>query len=148
MVMINNWDLKTSNNVLYERKSDSAPARQYVVKDLGVSFGRSVRFYTLGTQNDIDAFNREGFIRDVDGDRVEFHFRPLFLNLHVARDIRIDDVLWTCRRLAQLSDRQWSDAFRAAGYSDEEGAAFIARLRQKVREGLALEQSARGANRR
>ena len=139
MVMINNWDLKTSNNVIYERVGGGAdPARHYAVKDLGVSFGGSVRFYTLGTENDVDEFNREGFIRDVDGDRVEFHFRPLALNLNVTRGITVDDVLWTCRRLAQLSDRQWSDAFRAAGYPDDQAAAFIARLRQKVREGLAL----------
>jgi hypothetical protein len=138
MVMINNWDLKTSNNAIYERRGPGAPARQYVVKDLGVSFGRTVRFYMLGTENDIDEFEREGFIRRVDGDRVEFYFQPLFPNLHVARDITVDDVLWTCRRLAQLTDRQWRDAFRAAGFRDEEGKAFIARLRQKVHEGLAL----------
>ncbi|MGH7336199.1 MAG: hypothetical protein ACREI7_01355 [Myxococcota bacterium] len=69
---------------------------------------------------------------------MKFHFRPLALNLDVRRGITVDDVLWTCRRLAQLSDKQWKDAFRAAGYPDDQGAAFIARLRQKVREGLAL----------
>jgi hypothetical protein len=138
MAMITNWDLKTSNNVIYERRSGAAPARQYVVKDLGESFGRSVRFYALGKGNDIGEFEREGFIRRVDGDRVEFHYQPIILNLHVTREIAVDDVLWTCRRLAQLSDRQWADAFRAAGYTDPEGAAFSARLRQKVQEGLAL----------
>jgi hypothetical protein len=145
MVMINNWDLKTSNNVIYERRGSGVPARQYVVKDLGVSFGRSVRFFMLGKGNDIDEFNREGFIRRVDGNRVEFHFNPLILNLNVTRGIVVDDVLWTCRRLAQLSDRQWSDAFRAAGYTSEEGAAFSNRLRQKVREGLALAGEARSS---
>jgi hypothetical protein len=140
MVMITNWDLKTSNNTIYEQRHDgAAPARRYVVKDLGESFGRSVRYLTLGKGNDIGAFNREGFIRRVDGDRVEFHYNPIILNLNVTRDITVDDVLWTCRRLAQLSDRQWHDAFRAAGYSDEEGAAFASRMKQKVHEGLALE---------
>jgi hypothetical protein len=138
MVMITNWDLKTSNNVIYERQRGGSPHREYVVKDLGVSFGRSVRFYTLGTQNDIDDFNHERFIEKVDGDRVEFGFQPLILNLHVAHDIKVDDVVWTCRRLAKLSDRQWRGAFRAAGYTDEEAAPFIARLQQKMREGLAL----------
>jgi hypothetical protein len=138
MVIINNWDLKTSNNIVYDRLDGSAPARQYVVKDLGVAFGRTGRFYTRGTKNDVGEFEREDFIQDVDGDRVEFHFRPLALNLNVTRDIAVDDVLWTCHRLAQLSDRQWRDAFRAAGYPDDQAAAYIARLREKVREGLAL----------
>jgi hypothetical protein len=141
MVMINNWDLKTSNNVIYERYSSGVPARQYAVKDLGVAFGRTVRFFTLGTNDDVEEFNREGFIRRVDGDRVRFHFQPLILNERVASDITVDDVLWTCRRLAELSDRQWRDAFRAAGYSDDEVTAFSGRLRQKVREGLALARS-------
>jgi hypothetical protein len=145
MVMINNWDLKTSNNAIYERRG-GVPARQYAVKDLGVSFGRSVRWlFGLGTKNDVGEFEREGFIREVDGDRVEFHFRPLVVNLRVTRDVTVDDVLWTCRRLAQLSDRQWSDAFRAAGYPDDQAAAYIARLRQKVREGLALAPGSRPA---
>jgi hypothetical protein len=55
----------------------------------------------------------------------------------------VGDVLWTCQRLAQLSDRQWRDAFRAAGYRDEEAAPFIARLREKVQEGLALGNGSR-----
>jgi len=139
MVMINNWDLKTSNNTIYERRSGAAPAREYVVKDLGVAFGRSVRYLMLGKGNDIGEFNREGFISRVDGDHVEFHYNPIILNLNVTRDITVDDVLWTCRRLARLSDRQWRDAFRAAGYSDEAGAAFADRLKHKVREGLSLE---------
>ena len=66
MVMINNWDLKTSNNTIYERRSGAAPAREYVVKDLGVAFGRSVRYLMLGKGNDIGEFNREGFISRVD----------------------------------------------------------------------------------
>jgi hypothetical protein len=139
MAMITNWDLKTSNNVVFEHRGDHA--REYVVKDLGESFGRSVRLYTLGKGNGIGDFQHEGFIRRVDGDRVEFYFQPIILNLHIASDITVDDVLWTCRRLATLSDRQWRDAFRAAGYSDDEVAAFSGRLREKVREGLALARS-------
>jgi len=139
MAMINNWDLKTSNNQIYEHRGGGpSPAREYVVKDLGESFGRSVRYYALGKGNDLGEFQREGFIRQVDGERVVLEFRPIILNLNVTRDITVDDVLWTCRRLAKLSDRQWRDAFRAAGYTDEQGAAYSARLREKIQEGLAL----------
>jgi hypothetical protein len=141
MAMINNWDLKTSNNKIYER-SQGSPSRLYVVKDLGDSFGRSVRFF-LGTQNDPADFSREDLIREVDGDRVDLHYRPVILNWNVDEDITVDDVLWTCRRLDRLSDRQWRDAFRAAGYTDEEGAAFISQLRRKVAEGLALRDGVR-----
>ena len=141
MAMLNSWDLKTSNNKIYETRGAS-PARRYIVKDLGDSFGRSVRIFT-GTQDDLAGFERERFIRRVDGDRVELYYHPLMLNRHVDDDLTVADVLWTCRRLARLSDRQWRDAFRAAGYSDEVGAAFTARLKSKVREGLALGDGAR-----
>jgi hypothetical protein len=51
-----------------------------------VSFGRTVRCYTLGTENDVGEFEREGFIRGVDRDCVKFHYRPLFPNLHVTSE--------------------------------------------------------------
>ena len=141
MAMVNGWDLKTSNNKIYEPRKGS-PARLYVVKDLGDAFGRSVRIFT-GTLNNVEDFEREGFIRRVDDDRVELYYHPLLLNNGVDDDLTVADVLWTCRRLARLSDRQWRDAFRAAGYSDEVGAAFTGRLKSKVREGLALANGAR-----
>ena len=141
MAMINNWDLKTSNNKIYEPR-DASPRRLYVVKDLGDSFGGSVRIFT-GTLNNAAEFEREGLIRRVDGDRVELHYKPLLLNNGVDDELTVADVLWTCRRLAKLSDRQWRDAFRAAGYKDEEGAAFVRHLKSKVKEGLALGDGAR-----
>jgi hypothetical protein len=90
--------------------------------------------------DDVSAFEREGFIRRVDDDgHVDLYFKSNLLSGNVEDDITVKDVLWTCRRLARLSDRQWRDAFRAAGYSDEEGAALATRMKLKVREGLALE---------
>jgi hypothetical protein len=143
MALINNWDLKTSNNQIYERPRES-PARIYIVKDLGDSFGATPQLSFRGTRDDLEGFQREGFIEGVDEDgRVKLHFTPLFLNWGVDRGLTVEDVLWTCRRLDQLSDRQWRDAFRSAGYSDAEGARFVAHLRSKVAEGLALAERAR-----
>jgi hypothetical protein len=41
-------------------------------------------------------------------------------------------------RLAKISDKQLSDAFRAGGYPDNVAARFISRLKQKIAEGLAV----------
>jgi hypothetical protein len=46
------------------------------------------------------------------------------------------DVRWICGLLARLSEKQWTDAFRAGGYGEEEAERFIRRLRDKVKEGL------------
>jgi hypothetical protein len=137
MAILNSWDLKTSNNKIYE-VSGERPERRYVVKDLGESLGRSVDLF-LGTESDLDDFVHEKFIRSVKKDgRVDLYFHPVILNRSVEDDLTVEDVLWTCRRLARLSDRQWRDAFRAAGYSDAEVTAYVDRLKHKVREGLAL----------
>jgi hypothetical protein len=137
MAMLNSWDLKTSNNVVYDVKGGRAE-RLYVVKDLGESLGRSVNLF-LGSESKLDEFEREGFIRDVKKDgRVDLYFEPVYVNRGVEDDITVDDVLWTCRRLAKLSDRQWRDAFRAGGYSDAEVGAYVEHMKRKVREGLAL----------
>jgi hypothetical protein len=138
MAMLNSWDLKTSNNAIYERNGD----RLFVVKDLGDAFGKSARIF-LGTLNNVRDFENEKFIRRVKNGHVDLYYRPVMLNWGVDNDLTVEDVLWTCRRLDRLSDRQWRDAFRAAGYSDAEGTAYSTRLKAKVREGLALAEGAR-----
>jgi hypothetical protein len=147
MAMMNAWDLKTSNNKIYE-SGDRDPQRFYVVKDLGDSFGRSRRVFLGRFGSDVSDFEREQFIRRVDDDgHVQLHFKSNLLAWHVEDDVTVGDVLWTCRRLARLSDRQWRDAFRSAGYSDEQGTAFANRMKAKVREGLALASAGSDADR-
>ena len=137
MAMLNSWDLKTSNNKIYEVRG-RPEKRLYVVKDLGESLGSSVKVF-LGSQDHLADFQKEGFIREVKDGRVDLYFKPVILNWGVGDDITVDDVLWTCRRLAKLSDKQWHDAFRSAGYDERETAAYVDKLKHKVREGLALE---------
>jgi hypothetical protein len=43
-----------------------------------------------------------------------------------------------CRTLAQLTDRQLGDAFRAGGYSADLAARFIRKIKVKIAQGLAL----------
>jgi hypothetical protein len=43
--------------------------------------------------------------------------------------------------MAGLSDQQWDDAFRAAGYVDAYRQRYIAKLKAKIAEGLALAAS-------
>jgi hypothetical protein len=44
--------------------------------------------------------------------------------------------------MARLSDAQWHHAFRAAGYSDDEGRRYVARIKSKIDEGLKLRPDA------
>ena len=72
--------------------------------------------------------------------RVEFHYRGIHQNL--VNLLTVDDVAWTCRLLARLSDEQWDDAFRAAGYDSTQRQRYIAKMKSKIAEGLALRDSA------
>jgi hypothetical protein len=91
-----------------------------------------------GSRNDLDDFEDQDFIRDVDGQRVRFEYRGIHGNL--LDTLTADDVVWTCGLLARLSDPQWRDAFRAGGYDDAVRERYIAKLKSKIGEGLALQR--------
>ena len=147
-LMMNNWDWKTSNNRIYEVQQPDAggTARVYVVRDLGASLGKTsfpqwLNFFPMrglgqGSRNDLDDFESQGFIKGVEGDRVEFFYRGIHDNL--VDTLSRNDVVWTCRLMSRLSDAQWQDAFRAAGYSDEQSRRYVAKIKSKVAEGLKL----------
>jgi hypothetical protein len=41
--------------------------------------------------------------------------------------------------MSRLSDEQWNAAFGAGGYPPDQAARYIAKLKSKIAEGLALE---------
>jgi hypothetical protein len=136
MILVNNWDIKTSQNAVYRLGGDDAP-RHYVVRDLGASLGRTSWFFP-GVRDDVEAFEREPFIHSVQGNRVRFHYRGAWLEPQLNTIVTPDDVVWICQLLAQLTPQQWMDAFRAGGYSEAEASRFIRRLREKIDDGLQL----------
>jgi hypothetical protein len=140
MVMVNNWDVKSQQNAIYEYKAKAefdGPRQQYMVKDLGASLGRSA-WPVGGSKADPDGFDEEPFIERVEGNRVYFGYNGAWLEPQLLRSITPADVRWTSELLARLTPRQWSDAFRAAGFNQTEAQRYITRLQQKVVEGRGL----------
>jgi hypothetical protein len=138
MVMMNNWDVKTSQNAIYEiSENGDAPHRWYVVRDVGASLGKTNWFFP-GVRDDVDAFEQEPFIESVEGNRVKFHYKGAWLEPQLNTMVTPSDVVWICQLLSQLSDRQWMDAFRAGGYSEPDARRFVRRMQQKIAEGLRL----------
>lgn len=136
MMVLNSTDLKEDNNAVYRRtRGGQPPTHRFVVKDLGATLGTTGRVNPQ--RNDVEAFEREGFINGVRGGRVDFHFKGRHQAL--LDQITVADVVWTCTQLARLTDRQWEDAFRAGGYDEAVRARYIAKIRSKIQEGLALE---------
>ena len=138
LMMFNSSDLKNSNNTLYEyRHASGRVERWYVVRDLGTALGDTARLRP--DRSAPDKFDRLPFITGVNNGFVLFEaYRGWHAEL-VRDRITPDDVGWASRLLAQLTDEQWHDAFRAGGYERPVSDRFIRRLRAKIDEGLALD---------
>ena len=146
-LIINSWDWKTSNNKVYELGDQAGGvSRWFVVRDLGASFGKftyprilswfRLRGFGQGTRNEIADFEEQGFITRIDRERgrVEFDYRGIYED--VISSVTPEDVRWACERLDRITDAQWRDVFRAAGYREDEGARFVAKIKEKIAQGL------------
>ena len=152
MALLSNWDLKDDNNAILEDRNDPHHLL-YEVSDLGASFGRSGKSYTDRiTKHNFAAYRRSKFISKKTKDHVDFAFPthppflyafnlPFFLgkmrNHWIGKHIPRADAKWIGSELAQLSDGQIQDAFRAAGYSPREVSQYTAALRARI---TALEE--------
>jgi hypothetical protein len=137
LLVFNSWDLKDSNNALYQVRGNSAD-RWFVVQDLGGALGDSGSLRPK--RNDIDKFEHQRYITGVSGGYVEFGYEGKQGHLIRGR-ISADDMVWAMGLLHQLSDRQWHDAFRAGGYSPALSDRFIRKIQLNIAEGLRLKQS-------
>ncbi len=134
-LIVNNWDLKTSQNRIYKIQDPSVqPNTQFVVQDVGATLG-GTRWPT-GNRDKIEDFESQRLVKRVDRSNVVFDYHGRHRELF--RDIAPADVVWMCRLFAQLTDRQWQDAFRAANYQQPLAGRFIAHLKTKVQQGLDL----------
>ena len=148
-LILNNWDWKTSNNKVYASADGRFPRQMYVVRDLGASLGKTtfpqflkwtpLRLGKQGSRNDLEDFEAQGFIKEIDGDRITFDYKGV--NTGLVETVTVQDVVWACRLMSRLSAQQWDDAFRAAAYEPAERQRFIAKLKSKVHQGLALARS-------
>jgi hypothetical protein len=142
LLMMNSTDLKDENNAIYRVADEWEGARRwFVVRDLGAALGETGKYYPR--RNWLEAFERHGFITRIDGDRVEFDYRGRHQELLAM--VTPGDVRWAAERMARLTDRQWQDAFRSAGYEKAIADRFIRRIKAKIADGLALRVSPPGA---
>src|SRR5262249_22471678 len=103
-------------------------------RDLGTALGETGKL--APQRGDVDVFEREPFIDHVTDGVVHFNYRGWHQELFAR--ISPEDVAWASDLLARLSDRQWSDAFRAGGYPPATADRFIGGLHQKIAEGRRL----------
>jgi hypothetical protein len=129
------WDLKQSNNCIYQVQNNGRVESWYVVRDLGAAFGSEGTL--RATKNDIGKFEQQGFIRGVSNGYVEFEYGGKRQDLY-RRRITVDDVRWAMGLLSSLDARQWREAFRAGGYPSDLSDQFIRKIQANIRDGQRL----------
>ena len=153
MALINNWDLKDSNNAVYREKHNdgSTPPEQiYSVSDLGASFGTTGFVLSCEkSRGNLSAYDHSGFIAKRSTSYVDFKVpsRPALIEIFnppvfihrvelrwIGRHIPRADAKWMGELLGRLSPDQIRDAFRAAGYSVQKAQEFAAIVQGRIAE--------------
>jgi hypothetical protein len=132
MVLINNWDIKDSNNEILAAKQGAGLGElRYIISDLGGSFGKTGGFFAR-TRNKPSDFVKSDFIEAVKGEVIDFNYGGKSQKLFA--DITTSDAKWISSLLSRLTDEQIKDAFRAANYPPEEVERLSQAVRQRIGE--------------
>ena len=148
MVFLTNWDLLDMQNKIVRVTTENGVEDQYIISDLGATFGRLGNnnlpfFFRLGrATNKPETWEQAGFIKSVDGGKIQFDFTG-GKSRDIMNDVTIANGRWLGDLLDQLSDKQIDDAFRAANYTPDQ----IATMRNGFKTRLAeLDKATRSAN--
>ncbi|HXO61854.1 MAG TPA: hypothetical protein VN850_08565 [Candidatus Acidoferrales bacterium] len=142
MALVNDWDLKTINNSIYEVTDEA----EYAVSDVGATFGKTGSPLHR-SKSVLKDYEDSKFIDKVTTDFVDFvmHSRPPLLaaiNIpnyekrtqmqSVTKHIPRADAKWLGERLAQLREEQIRDCFRAGGYTQEEIEGYATVIQNRI----------------
>ena len=138
MSLMNNWDLKDDNNrILYVAKgAGGGPELQYILSDLGATFGKTGGFISR-SRNKPEDYAKAKFIEGVEGGRVKFAYSGK--NSALFSNITVEQAKWIAGWLTRLSDKQLSDAFRAANYTPDEVQVLTNATRARINQLVNLQ---------
>jgi hypothetical protein len=157
MVLLNNWDTFKKNNKVLKDKNTGETS--YVVTDLGATLGAAGGIGGRRSKSDVNDFERKRMVSKVDGDKVKFNYNlkpkkfgllsmvypPYYFRQRKATNtmqkVPVSDASWIGSRLAQLSDDQLRDSFRAAGYDRGTTERYVRALRGRINELNRLQQA-------
>jgi hypothetical protein len=148
MALMNNWDLKTENNVVYEHVEAGRRVAVYEVADLGATFGTAGYAWPESeSKGKLAAYRASPFVRMLTPSTVDFvcPARPPLVYLFdlpnwvrrmrmpaVGRGVPRAHARWIGGWLDRLSPAQIGDAFRAGGFGPREVDGYVAVLRARI----------------
>jgi hypothetical protein len=143
MALLNNWDLKYSNNKIArpDKKSGEHDEALFYVADLGATFGTTGAIARkllpfgdppAGSKGDPAGYSKQPFIDGVKNGTVRFHYKGK--DPSALQGVSVANARWMGNLLGQLSDKQLSDAFRAAGWDDADVAMLTHVVRGRIQQ--------------
>ena len=135
LTMFNSTDLKNSNNSIYERRDGDLVEQWYLSRDIGAALGDTNGI--APRKGHIETFEQTPYILGVQNGHVQFAYSGWYKKLTLDR-ITPEEVVWASDLLGRLSDQQFADAFRAAGYEPALADRFIKKIREKIEQGRGL----------
>ncbi|HEX6190182.1 MAG TPA: hypothetical protein VFZ40_19165 [Pyrinomonadaceae bacterium] len=130
MALLNNWDLKDSNNkILLVNKAQ--PELHYIVSDLGATFGKTGGFLSR-SRNEPEDYVKAKFVEGVNGREVKLAYSGKEQVL--MQGITVDDARWIGSLLSRLSDAQLADVFRAGNFTTEEIQMLVPATRARINQ--------------
>jgi len=143
MALLNNWDLKTDNNKIArpDKKSGEHDEAIYYVADLGASFGTTGALARkllpfgdppAGTKGQPSGYSQQAFIDGVKDGAVRFNYKGK--DPRALQGISVEHARWMGNLLGQLTDKQLSDSFRAAGWGDADVETLTRATRGRIQQ--------------
>lgn len=150
MILLNNFDARAENNRVFYVRNGSRNEARHVVSDLGATLGRSGGLGGTRTKNNLEDFLSTRFVLGVDDGAVKFDYdtRPTRFGMVTIlyppyyrgevkkeksmRGIPVEHARWIGFLLAQLTDEQLRDSFRAAHYDRATMEGFVSSLRERI----------------
>jgi hypothetical protein len=151
MALIKNWDLKDLNNkVVRPGKKMGDPNKLiYYVSDVGAALGNTGSgFNDIGLFKDFpadraihyeeakgnpEAFAAEPFITGTQNGQVLLYSKRKRCQ-EILQGVRVDSARWVGNLLAQLSDDQLRDAFRAGNFNEQEIALYVKVFKERIKQ--------------
>jgi hypothetical protein len=152
MAVMNNWDLKDSNNAVYADRKNGTQI--FLASDIGATFGANrYGFSEYHAKGNLDSYEGSKFITHVSATEVDFGtpsppLNPLAMAAGfgeimyaagmplewIGKHIPIEDARWIGSMLGQLSHQQLEDAFRAGNFQADEADAYVKVLEDRIAE--------------
>jgi hypothetical protein len=135
MVLLNNWDIKDSNNqIFFVPDARRGNQLRYVISDLGATFGKTgslpLFWRITRSRNNPEDYEDAKFIDGVKEGYVDFHYGGK--NRGILDNITVGEARWLGTLLSRLSERQLADAFRAANYEPDEVRILTEAVRERI----------------